>query len=81
MPIGFESSPSEESPGFFFWAAMFCLCVIEFDESLRAWRVALLSESQGECLQTIEAGAWFEAREQVETRSLEHVAGCGWYLR
>jgi len=44
-------------------------------------RVALLSESQGEYLQTIEAGTWVEAREQVETRGLAHVFGYGWILR
>ncbi|MGO3714184.1 hypothetical protein [Alcaligenes aquatilis] len=79
VPIGFESSPSEESPGFFFWAAMFYLCVIGFDEALRALRVALLYESQGKCLQTIEADTWIEAREQLETRGLVHVSGHGWF--
>lgn len=43
-------------------------------------RVALLHESQGECLQTIEADAWVEAREQVETRGLVYVSGHGWFV-
>lgn len=59
---------------------MFYLCVIEVDEALRALRVALLHESQGECLQTIEAEAWIEAREQVETRGLVYVSGYGRFV-
>nr|WP_321302608.1 hypothetical protein [Alcaligenes faecalis] len=60
---------------------MFHLCAIGFDEALRAMRVALLYEIQGECLQAIEADDWIEAREQVETRGLVHVSGHGWFLR
>jgi len=60
---------------------MFYLCILEFDETVEALRVALMPDECGSQLQSIEADSWIDAREIVDGRGLRHVPGYGWFLK